>query len=225
MKNRNLYLIAFLLMIGFSAMSQSEKISFGLKGGVNFQNINGKDANGDKLKFNMITGFNAGAVVQIPVAPEFYFQSGLLYTTKGAKAPKDFLATGSTRQYDLSYLELPLNLLYRPLLGKEHLLLGFGPYVAYGLGGKAKLVTPLGTNKQDIVFTKEYSSVSPYGQYFKRLDFGGNLFFGYELENGIFVQLNMQLGMAKINADNTTYPNDKTSFKNTGFGLSLGYMF
>ncbi|HEY3369775.1 MAG TPA: porin family protein [Prolixibacteraceae bacterium] len=225
MKSKNLFLIAILVMFGFSAMSQSEGISFGLKGGVNFQNINGKDASGDKLEFDMVTRFNAGVVVEIPVAPEFYFQPGLLYTTKGAKASKDFLGVGTSGEYNLSYIELPLNLLYKPLLGKGHLLLGFGPYVAYGLGGKAKFEIGNVSEERDIVFANDYTSPSHYGQYFKRLDYGGNLFFGYELANGISLQLNTQLGMAKINADNTTYPNDDTSFKNTGFGLSLGYMF
>ncbi|HAH23232.1 MAG TPA: PorT family protein [Prolixibacteraceae bacterium] len=223
MKNKNLFLIAIMVMFGLSAMSQEDqKISFGLRGGVNFQNINGKDVGGDKLNADMLTGFNAGVVIQIPVAPEFYFQSGLLYTTKGAKSD-NFQGTGMAVKLTPSYLELPLNLLYRPLLGQGHLLLGFGPYVAYGLGGKAKL----GNNEYDIIYAKEYSSLLPYGQYLKRFDFGGNLFFGYELSNGISLQLNTQLGLAKINSDNTNplYSNSKASFKNTGFGLSLGYMF
>lgn len=225
MKNKNLFMIAVLMIFGFSAMSQTEGISFGLRGGVNFQNINGKDRSGDNLKLDMATRFNAGVVIQVPVAPEFYFQSGLLYTTKGAKSSKDFLGVGTTGEYKLSYLELPLNFLYKPLLGTGHLLLGFGPYVAYGLSGKAKFKIGNVSNDQNIVFAKDYSNVNAYGQYFKRMDFGGNLFFGYELSNGISLQLNTQLGLAKINADNTTDPNDKTSFKNTGFGLSLGYMF
>jgi len=222
MKNKNLFMIAVLMMFGFSAMSQTEGISFGLRGGVNFQNINGKDNSGDKLKLDMLMGFNAGVVVQIPVAPEFYFQSGLLYTTKGAKSD-NFQGSNISVKLTPSYIELPLNLLYKPLLGTGHLLLGFGPYVAYGLGGKAKI----GSDESKIEYTNEYSSLLPYGQYLKRFDFGGNLFFGYELSNGISLQLNTQIGMAKINADNTNplYPNSKTSFKNTGFGLSLGYMF
>jgi len=222
MKNKNLFLVAILLMLGFTAMSQKEGVRFGLRGGVNFQNINGKDNSGDKLEADLLTGFNAGVVVQIPVAPEFYFQSGLLYTTKGAKSD-DFQGTGLAVELNPSYLELPLNLLYKPLLGKGHMLLGFGPYIAYGLGGKATL----GNDEYDIEYTDEYSSLLPYGQYLKRLDFGGNLFFGYELSNGLSVQLNTQLGMAKINAENTNplYTNSEASFKNTGFGLSLGYMF
>ena len=221
MKNKYLLLIAVLIMFGFSAISQTEGISFGLRGGVNLQNINGKDNSGNKLNLDLVTRFNAGVVAQIPLAPEFYFQSGLLYTTKGAKASKNFLGVGTTGEYNLSYLELPLNFLYKPLLGTGHLLLGFGPYVAYGLGGKAKI----GSNEYKIKYTNNYSSATPYGQYFKHFDFGGNLFFGYELSNGISLQLNTQLGMTKINADNTLSPNDKTSFKNTGFGLSIGYMF
>jgi len=210
-------------MFGFSAMSQeTEGISFGLRGGVNLQNINGKDNSGDKLENDMLTGFNAGVVIQIPVAPEFYFQSGLLYTTKGAKSD-NFLGTGTSVKLNPSYIELPLNFLYRPILGQGHFLLGFGPYVAYGLGGKATL----GSNEYDIEYASEYSSILPYGQYLKRLDFGGNLFFGYELSNGISLQLNTQFGMAEINAKNTNplYTNSKASFKNTGFGLSVGYMF
>jgi hypothetical protein len=31
--------------------------------------------------------------------------------------------------------------------------------------------------------------------------------------------------MAQIKAENTLNPNSKVEFKNTGFGISLGYMF
>ena len=212
------------MMFGFSAMSQTETegISFGLRGGVNFQNINGKDVTGDKLKLDLLTGFNAGVVIQIPVAPEFYVQSGLLYTTKGAKSD-NFQGTSINMKLNPSYIELPINLLYKPLLGQGHLLLGFGPYLAYGIGGKATI----GSNEYDIEYANEFSNVFPYGQYLKRLDYGANLFFGYELSNGISLQLNTQFGLAEINAKNTNplYNNADTSFKNTGFGLSLGYMF
>ena len=32
---------------------------------------------------------------------------------------------------------MPLNFLYKPMLGQGRLLMGFGPYVALGVGGKA----------------------------------------------------------------------------------------
>ncbi|HCY40343.1 MAG TPA: PorT family protein [Prolixibacteraceae bacterium] len=225
MKFKILFIMAVLLISGYTASSQSKGISFGLRGGVNFQNINGTDMNGDKLELDMVPRFNVGAVVDIPVAPDFYFETGLLYTTKGAKAKDDFLGLNMSAEYNLSYLELPLNFLYKPLLGKGHLLLGFGPYVAYGLGGNSEYVINNVTSEQKIVYSNEFASANPYDQEFKHLDYGGNLFFGYQLSNGISLQLNTQLGMAKINAKNTTYPNSETSFKNTGFGFSLGYNF
>lgn len=225
MKFKILFIIAVLLISGYTASSQSEGTSFGLRGGVNFQNINGKDMNGDKLTLDMVPRFNVGAVVDVPVAPDFYFETGLLYTTKGAKSKDNFLGMNMSAEYNLSYLELPLNLLYKPLLGKGHLLLGFGPYVAYGLGGNSKYVINNVSSEQKIVYSNEFASVNLYDQEFEHLDYGGNLFFGYQMSNGISLQLNTQLGMAKINAKNTTYPNSETSFKNTGFGLSLGYNF
>lgn len=224
MKNKKHILsIAFLFLLGISTIAQeTEAISFGVRGGINFQNINGKDPDGDNLENNLALRFHAGVQANIPVAPEFYFQPGLLFSTKGAKTD-EFL--NSSAEFTINYLELPLSFLYRPLLGTGHLLLGFGPYVAYGLSGKTDIDVIGIEGERDIKFDNEYSSAIPYGEYFKRFDFGANLFFGYELENGLFVQLNTQLGLAKINAENTNFPDADTSLKNTGFGLSIGYMF
>lgn len=61
--------------------------------------------------------------------------------------------------------------------------------------------------------------------YFKGLDAGGNIFAGYETAGGMFFQLNTQLGMLKINPENKWISDDKSSIKNTGFGLSIGYRF
>jgi hypothetical protein len=61
--------------------------------------------------------------------------------------------------------------------------------------------------------------------YYKAFDAGGNLFFGYEMANGISAQMNIQLGMVKINPEYKIIPDDKSSIKNTGFGISLGYRF
>ena len=53
---------------------------------------------------------------------------------------RELKATGDTANLTatthISYTELPVNLVYKPLLGNGHLLLGFGPYVAYGIMGK-----------------------------------------------------------------------------------------
>lgn len=202
------------------------KTSFGIRGGINFQNINGKDENGDKLKNDILTGFNAGINLEIPMAPEFYFQPGLLYTIKGAKSKEIILGQTINGTVKISYVELPLNFLYKPLLGTGHLLLGFGPYVALGVGGKVKYEGGGNSADADIKFKNKVSLTDPDNVvYFRPLDAGGNLLAGYEFGNRVSFQLNAQLGLTKINPAYEGASNDKTSAKNTGFGFSLGYRF
>ncbi len=82
MKTKFLTLSAIFILLTITLQAQ---IGFGLLGGVNFQNINGKDNSGNKLQNGLLTGFHAGINLNIPVAPEFYFQPGLLFSVKGAK--------------------------------------------------------------------------------------------------------------------------------------------
>ena len=91
--------------------------------------------------------------------------------------------------------------------------MGFGPYVAYGVGGK---VENAGI-ENDVKFEKEAGNAANT-VYFKPFDAGANILFGYEFSNKLSAQLNAQLGLVNINA----YDND-AKLKNTGFGVSLGY--
>jgi hypothetical protein len=211
--------------VAFTQSTDKAKSSFAILGGVNFYNLNGKDNNGNKLANDMIIGFHAGLNLQIPVAPQFYFQPGILFSTKGAKKSYGEL----TGTYKLSYIELPLNLVYKALVGKGYFMLGFGPYVAYGIAGKASGTYQSATIESDIVFKNSVESGESLSvAYFKAFDAGGNIFAGYELAGGLFLQLNAQIGMLKINPkDNRIVQvySDNLSVKNTGFGLSLGYRF
>jgi hypothetical protein len=200
--------------------------SFGLRGGINFQNINGKDENGNKLKNDLLIGFNVGVNAEIPVAPQFYFQPGLLFSVKGAKSNEKVLDETVNAKVRISYLELPLNFLFKPLLGTGHLLLGFGPYVALGIGGKAKYDVGGSSRTANIKFKNDVKVTDADDVvYIKPLDAGANLLVGYEFSNKVSMQLNTQLGLTKINPSYEGSSNDKTSAKNTGFGLSLGYRF
>ena len=226
MKNKIILLITAVFSLATSVNAQDAGASFGLRAGFNMQNINGKDMDGDKLTMDLVPRFNAGIVGEIPVAPDFYFQPGLFFATKGAKSKDQFLGQNMSVEYNISYLELPLSFLYKPTLGAGKFFLGFGPYVSYGLGGKAKFDVAGVKTEDDIVFDNEYLGLNPFDwKHFRHLDYGGNLFFGYELNSGLSLQLNTQMGFAKINSENTLYPNNKSEFRNTGFGLSLGYNF
>ena len=171
----------------------------------------------------MIIGYHAGVNVQIPLAQAFYLQPGLLFTTKGAKSPGSLL----TNTYTLSYVEFPLNFVYKGSLGNGYFMLGFGPYAAYGVMGKVKTEGGSVSVESDIVFKDVVESGDPImTTYFKPLDAGANIFVGFETAAGIFLQLNTQLGMLNIRPeDNRPLGDNNSVFKNTGYGLSLGFRF
>ena len=220
------------MVIGLSSMVSAQGVSFGIRAGVNFQNINGKDMAGDKLTNKLIPGFNAGINVEIPIAPEFYIQPGLLFTTKGAKLDKyeydgTFVESSVTR--NLSYIELPINFLFKPALGNGHMVLGFGPYVAYGIMGKDKIdakILGFDINKDvDIEFLNEREIGDVGSHYVRPFDAGANLIIGYETGMGLSAQLNAQLGLLEMIPDNKVVDMKKATEKNTGFGISIGYRF
>lgn len=225
MQTRIFAAVLIMMLVAPAAMAQGtgrEKMSFAILGGVSLQNLNGKASNGDKIENAMILGYHGGVNLQIPLVPEFYFQPGLLFSTKGAKDVGILLTT----TYKLSYIELPLNFMYKGLLGKGQVTLGFGPYLGYAIGGKAILEGGPVAIESDISFQNVVESGDPlFGYYFKAFDAGGNIFFGYELASGIFFQLDTQFGMLNINPENNRILNNELSLKNTGFGLSVGYRF
>lgn len=203
MKTKTLCIAVAATLFSTTVFAQS-KTTFGVRAGVNFQNLNGKDATGDERDGKLKTGFNAGVNAEIPVGIDFYLQPGLLFSTKGADAK---VGDGST---NLSYLELPVNFIYKPELGTGRMVLGFGPYAAYAVDGKSKV----GDTKTDIPFGDEPGE-------WKRFDAGANLLAGYEFSNKLSFQLNAGLGLVNIN--NRPAGDGKSTLKNTGFGLSLGY--
>ncbi len=225
MKIKIIFIALMLLLsatLTIAQSTQSARPAFGLLGGVNFQNLNGKDASGATLDNDMIIGYHIGTNVQIPIAPEFYFQPGLIFSTKGAKT----VIGSATRTYNLSYIELPLNFVYKGLLGAGYVMVGFGPYVGYGIMGKAKYEGGSLSYEDDIEFTNTVDAGDPLTKtYFRPLDVGGNVFAGYEMAGGLFFQLNTQLGMLNINPEDNRVPANELAIKNTGFGLSLGYRF
>lgn len=99
-------LLTFVVALPFAS---GQKPSFGILGGANFQNINGKNVFGDKFENKIIPGFHAGFDIQIPLVPDFYFQPGLLFTTKGSSNPQLSPSTSLLRAHVLSLLNYQIN--------------------------------------------------------------------------------------------------------------------
>ncbi len=225
MKTKLLSLAIILLLTAPMAIGQTaekSRTSLGILGGANFMNLTGKDHSGDKLSNDLLVGYHAGINIQIPLVRQFFFQPGLLFSTKGAKNTSGSV-TSTTR---ISYFEMPLNFVYKGKLGNGYVLLGFGPYIGYGVGGKVTVTGGDLSYNGDVVFQNSVELSDPIlDTYVKSFDAGGNIFAGYEMAGGLFFQFNTQLGMLKINPENAWFSNDEASVKHTGFGLSLGYRF
>lgn len=185
----------------FSTMdSNAQSGRFGVNAGVNFANITGKDApDNGKLK----TGFQAGVTYDIGIADDFVIQPGLSYVQNGAKY--DGLVNSKVH---LNYLQLPITFQYQPELGNGNLLLGVGPYVGMGVG---QIKGDVG----DASLKRDWDEAG-----FKKLDAGGKLLAGYQLSNGLSLNLNANLGLVKL-PDN----DDPATINNTSFGVTVGYKF
>jgi hypothetical protein len=188
---------------------------FGIVAGPSFSSITSKHAflNSDKSTSDLLVGLRAGFTADLQLADEFYIGTGLLYSGKGGKNKdnNDYKTT-------LSYLQVPINFLFKPEVGSGKLNLGAGPYVAYGIAGKHKGTFDNGTIEYD-AFDDE--SAGLFDQKLKRFDAGVGIVAGYELNSGLFLGLNADLGLVNL-YDNTD--NDR-SFRNTSFGVSVGYKF
>ncbi len=229
MKTRILTVIAILVL---SAGALQAQVDFGLVAGPNFQNMAGKDSDGDKVTNGLIVGFHAGVKVNLYMAPDFYFQTGLLFSQKGSmnnagalptKAASDDYHT-TTR---LSYIEMPLHLLFKPQFGKGHILIGFGPYVAYGITGTQTIEVGDFSYEQKISFRNEIALEEYWDMenaYYRGFDAGADIFAGYEMNMGLYFQLNAQLGLMNMITDVTEWDSEST-LKNMGFGISVGYNF
>ncbi len=208
------------------------QVDFGIVAGPNFQNMVGKDNDGDKITNGLIVGFHAGVSASIPIATDFYFQTGLLFAQKGSRNNEGLLPTkASDDEYHtttrISYIDLPLHLLFKPEFGGGHILVGFGPYVAFGVAGNQEVDYSPILYEQKVKFK---SNITPEEYwdldfvYYRRFDAGADIFAGYELSMGLWFRLNAQLGLLDVIPDVDEYDND-SFLKNTGFGLSVGYNF
>ncbi len=219
MKTKLLFL-SLLVFIGFHTKAQ---VSLGVQGGAVLSN-----ASGDQSSFNVDAkpqskfGWQAGLMADLPLGEGgFRFMPELKYTNKGFKANTTVNVLGQvtsiTGSSNLGYIELPVNFAYSLDLGGMKLVLGAGPYVGYGIGGKNKFEAKVnGTIVQSIDEKVKFGSAEDE---LKPFDYGANALAGLLMENGLMIKANYSLGLANIsNVSGST-------FKNNYLGLSLVYFF
>lgn len=99
------------LMCGFANLSNAQEasntdsmaMSYGVKGGVNFTNVNGDDIDGPDSR----TSFHVGLMGELPLADIFSLQAEVLYSGQGFEY--DFEGPGGDKvEYQLDYINVPI---------------------------------------------------------------------------------------------------------------------
>ncbi|SDD92505.1 outer membrane beta-barrel protein [Niabella drilacis] len=228
---KRILIIICLLVFPGLFFSVEAQVRWGLRAGVNFTNVSAVK-NGKPLNTGIRTGFKGGADAAIPLGRLFRLEPGLLFSTKGYKNGEAVKINANA-----CYLELPVNFIYSPEVGSGNLLLGAGPYLGYGLGGRWKTPgvnsgsdfrTEMKGNLQFANDTKmdDYYYIAPGSSftYGRPVDAGVNFLAGYELSGNLALRLEGQLGITDL-APKVEGQTTKDHLKNVGFGISAGYKF
>ncbi|MGE9312644.1 porin family protein [Niabella sp. CJ426] len=219
----------------FLTISSMAKAQIGVRAGFNAYNVISRNGNGNEL-YNgsrLNPGFHVGVTYDYLLSNNFYIQPAALFTTKGYRI-KDIQEYSSVESYLTPYyVEVPVNFLYAPKLGKGRLLLGAGPYVAYGLGGRGEYygktmvdgVVTRNDQSADLQFLSDTDDLKTgKWAYGKTWDYGVQILEGYEFNERLSFQVNAQLGLANIHPDSKGVKST-SKIKNIGFGVSVGYIF
>lgn len=209
-----LLLLTLAAGLNLAANAQDKPVSFGIKAGVAFPNLT-FSAMGTSVSLDSKTTFYVGGIADIKVSNMFSVQPGLTFMSKGTKSGDAFFGEeGSdlSGSINISYLELPVNLVANFDAGSGKFFVGAGPYAAYALSGNGKA----GDTKEDMPFGSNDGE-------FKRFDFGLNFLAGYQLTNGLNFHAGYGLGLGKIVNDENSGVNLAT--KNKVFSVGVGFNF
>lgn len=146
--------------------------------------------------------YQVGLVGEMPIWKSLFVNSGINYTVKGVSL--SFL--GSDIEFAISYLEVPLNLVYKYDLGLARVFGLAGPYVGYGL--KAKSIK--GSDVNEIEFGSNDNQM-------KRIDYGFNLGTGIEFDKFSFV---VEYGLGIPNLSNVA----DERMKNGVLSFTIAYL-
>lgn len=204
--------IAALATMTIAAKAQMS-VRFAPEVGLNFTNMN-MEISDEKIDTKFKPGLKIGAVVDLGIAKKLSIQPGVFFTTKGTKVDDELGPLEVKYTRNTSNIEVPVNVVYHFGEGiGDGLFVQAGPYVGYAIGGKDKSDID-GVDDVDLEIGSDEVEDD-----LKPLDFGFNVGVGYQIPMGLFARVQYGMGLANLS------PQDNTSQKNWGFGLSVGYFF
>jgi hypothetical protein len=228
----------FIVLALFTGTAVCAQTTFGIHGNVISAKMNTDSEDDEEFgDFKSRISWKLGVVADVPLSSNFSFMPQLNVLSKGAKidmsGSEDF-GGGIMFNYKvkgnvkLTYLELPLNFVYKAPAGAGQFYIGAGPSVSYGLGGDVDLKATVSYNgateteseTANVKFDgKKAEDAEDDDVHFKAVEFGANIIAGYKLPMGLLINAQANIGLSNID------PNEGASSKNTYFGLGVIYFF
>ncbi|MDR1610780.1 MAG: PorT family protein [Candidatus Symbiothrix sp.] len=215
-----------LTLCSFVGAMFAQGVKYGVTAGLNVSSINISEAEDIDLGYK--PGFQAGVVVDWGITQNLSIIPELNFSQKGTKISQQGDEGKLNWNLTLNYLTLPVNLAYKFDLGLDQKLLVFaGPYLGYGLSTSHKIkvkvdgaTVNVDTDKylKEVYGDKNALKFGSKDNQFKRFDFGANVGVGYQYSNILF-KLQYNLGLVNI------VPDKDENWKNSNFGVTVGYMF
>jgi len=216
---KNVFLIIVLLITSTCVFAQ--KIGFGIQGGVNMASINPIPPQSPEAISQSRATFQLGATFDFKFT-NFNIEPGLFLSGKGntSKSVQNFVSNGANVPYyqanstNVTYIELPVNVLYKHNLKLGTVYLGAGPYVAYAIWGSYTTKATMNdyykrVSSTDVVFGSGNDQLN-------RVDFGANVLGNIVLNNGLKLGLNYGLGLSNLS-------NTGSKSQNRVLSVLIGY--
>ncbi|GAB3418151.1 porin family protein [Niabella aquatica] len=207
-------IISICVMLLFASAARAQQtVDLGLRAGFNASKFTGKNSRKDQL---IKPGYHVGLNVDMDVINNLSVQTGLLYSSKGARYKKliDVADGGMTDTEEnrkkwtsgYVYIELPLYAVYSFGRASNKFYAGAGPYFAYSTSLYSKVE---GIEKKKAQFNDAYH---------KRFDIGIGLLAGYKITEKLSAQVGLEKGLTGITKEKAI-----SDIKNFVINFSLSY--
>ena len=188
------YFLIFTFFI--TQCSFGQKPTIGIEFGLTLSNVTIDPVNvDDNFKTSGKTGVVGGAYLNVPSGKKLIFRPGAEIVGKGANQKFEG-AYMYNYPIKFTYVDFPLNILYKINCAKGYFLAGGGPVIG-------------------VPVNREFS------QYPLKTEFGVNGIVGYEIPIGASLNLNYTYGLNNVNKDNQFV----SKISNRYLGITIGYTF
>ncbi len=133
-----------------NGISFREKLSFGLKAGVNISNV--YDSEGEQFNADAKFGLAAGAFVAIPLGKYFGIQPEILFSQKGYKGSGSILGSNYSFTYTSNFIDVPLLFALKPI---SLITIVAGPQYSFLLSDKYEFNSAIVNTNQENEFNND----------------------------------------------------------------------